>query len=128
MEIGRTPWLLALLTAAWFVWLAKRAGRSVTLWGVGGAAFGLVTSTIILGLGQAVSIPFSDQERTADQIKWTVAAVFIIAVAGWVLTSGLHRLHLVVWRKIKPGQDSLSPIADPKPSTVPPAKTSTTRP
>jgi uncharacterized membrane protein YidH (DUF202 family) len=108
MEIGQIPWLLTIITAGWFWWMAKRAERSVTLWAVGGAAFGLVISTIVLGLGHAASIPFSDHERTVDQIKWTAAAVFIIGVGGWTLTSGLHRHHLVLWRIIKKG-DSTPP-------------------
>ena len=89
--------------------MASRAGRSWILWAVGGAAFGLVISTIVLGLAQAASIPFSDQERRADQIKWTVTAVVIIAAAGWVLTSSLHRHHVTIWRKLKPGSSPTEP-------------------
>jgi hypothetical protein len=106
MEIGMAPWLLALLTAGWFGWMARREERNLALWAVGGFAFGLVTSTLVLGLGQASSIPFSDHERKVDQIEWTVAAVVLIAVAGWLLTASLHRHHLTVWRKFKPGADS----------------------
>jgi MFS family permease len=106
MEIGMAPWLLALLTAAWFGWMAHRQGRNIALWGVGGFAFGLVISTLVLGLGQARTIPFSDHERKVDQIEWTVAAVVLIAAVGWLLTASLHRHHVAVWRKFKPGADS----------------------
>jgi len=118
MEIGRVPWLLAILTAGWFGWMASRAGRNWILWAVGGAAFGLVTSTIVMGLGQAVSIPFWDHERRVDHLEWTTAAVVLIALAGWVLTSSLHRHHLAIWRKIRPGADSTEPATtDPKPGS-----------
>ncbi len=119
MEIGSIPWLLALVTAGWFGWMASQASRNVTLWAVGGAAFGLVTSTILLGLGQASTIPFSDHERTVAQIKWTTAAVLIILVGGWALTSGLHHHHLMLWRKIRPDSNSAAP-EDPK-TVAPPA-------
>lgn len=117
MEIGITPWLLAIVTAAWFWWMAKRAGRNVTLWAVGGAAFGLVASTIVLGLGHAVGIAFSDQQRRAHHLKWTAAAVGIIVVGGWALTSGLHRHHLMLWRKIR-GEGPNSAPKETKPGPV----------
>jgi hypothetical protein len=123
MEIGRVPWLLALLTAGWFGWMASCAGRSWILWAVGGATFGLVISTIVLGLAQAATIPFSDQERRADQIKWTIAAVVIIAAAGWALTSSLHRHHLAIWRRLKPGSSPTEPPpTDAKTPNAPLAK------
>ena len=114
MEIARIPWLLAIVTAGWFWWMAKRAGRNVTLWAVGGAAFGLVVSTLVLGLGHAASIPFSDQQRRAQQLKWTAAAVGLILVGGWALTSGLHRHHLILWRKIR-GKDATAAGNESKP-------------
>jgi len=124
MEIGTIPWLLAIITAAWFWWMAWRAGRNVTLWAVGGAAFGLVISTIVLGLGQASSIPFSDHERTVGQIKWTAAAVLIIVAGGWALASGLHRHHLMLWRRFK-GDDATTNGTEPKPASPPPSKPAT---
>ena len=122
MEIGAIPWVLALVTAAWFGWMAYRADRNATLWVVGGAAFGLVISTIVLGLGQASTIPFSDQQRTAEQIKWTTAAILIIAVGGWALSSGLHRHHLKLWQKIRPGAETAPANPPPKPPGAPAPK------
>jgi hypothetical protein len=98
MELSFIPWLMAALTAVWFGWLAKTAGRNSTLWAVGGAAFALVVSTIVIGLGQAVSIPYSDSQRTADHVKWIASAVGLIAVLGWFLTSGIHRKNMALLR------------------------------
>lgn len=128
MEIGAIPWLLAIVTAGWFGWMAHRAARNVTLWAVGGAAFGLVVSTIILGLGHAASIPFSDHERAVDQIKWTTAAVVIIGVGGWALSSGLHRHHLKLWRKFTGGTGGASNGSDTKPAASAAKQSSTSRP
>ena len=102
MEIGKIPWLLAFLTALWFGWMASRAARNWILWAVGGAAFGLVTSTIVIGLLRAGSIPFSDQQRQVDHIKGALVAAILILIGGWLLTSSLHRHHLAIWRILKP--------------------------
>lgn len=121
MEIGAIPWLLAVITAGWFGWMAQRAARNVTLWAVGGAAFGLVVSTIVLGLGHASSIPFSDHDRAVDQFKWTTAAVVIIGVGGWALSSGLHRHHLKLWRRFTKGTSGATGASETKPP-APPAR------
>ena len=124
MELGPIPWLLTILTAGWFGWMANRAGRTWILWAVGGVAFGLVTSTIVLGLGQAANIPFSDHERRVDQAEWATVAVLLILIIGLALTSNLHHHHLAIWRKIRPGQGSTEPTsAEVKPgSPLPLAK------
>jgi len=85
------PWLLALVTALWFGWMARRAERNWVLWGLGGAAFALVTSTIVFGLGQAASIPFSQSQRAALHLEWTVVAVVLIGLLGGLMTLGLPR-------------------------------------
>ena len=48
METEGVPWLFALLTAAWFWWMANRANRTRTLWAVGGGAFGIVAIVALL--------------------------------------------------------------------------------
>ena len=94
MQTEGVPWIFAVLTSGWFGWMAYRAGRSWMIWAVGGAAFGLVGSTLVLGLGHASSIPFSEHQRRMDQLKWIAAAALLIALIGWLLTAGLHRLFL----------------------------------
>ena len=102
MEQRVIPWLLAGLTAGWFCWMGVRAGRNPALWGVGGAAFGLVTSAIVFGLAQARTIFYSAHDRRVGHIEWLVIAVLLILVFGWLLTLSLHRHHLAVWRKFNP--------------------------
>ncbi len=113
-----TPWALALATAVWFTWLAHRAGRSLVQWAITGLVFGLATATIVLGLFHAAGIPYSDQQRTVMHFKWTVAAVVVIAVLGWVVTAGLHRHHLKLWRRATgatpPPKKEPSPAPEPK--------------
>jgi hypothetical protein len=125
METERLPWLFAILTAGWFGWMAHRAGRSWALWAVGGAIFGLVASTIVIGLGNAVSLPYSEHERTVHRLKWTAAAAALIVVVGWMLTSSLHRMHVSIWRRIKsqPAATPTAPTSESKTTT--PAQTKT---
>lgn len=113
METERIPWLFAIITAGWCGWMAKRAGRTSTLWAVAGAAFGLVTSAIVLGLGQARSISFSDHDRAVQQTKWIIASAMFILIVGWLLTSSLHRHHLLIWRKFNPDPGPAQPSATP---------------
>jgi len=120
MEIEGTPWLFALATAAWFWWMADRAKRTRTLWAVGGGAFGLVISALVIGLGRARQIAFSDQQRVSSELKWDLLAAVIFAILGWLLSSSLHRHHLALWRKLKPA----NPV--PEPSSVPTSPPSTT--
>ena len=89
MSINVTPWVLACGAAIWFGLLAVKAGKSWVLWALAGGLFGLVSSTCVLGLGQATGIPFSDSERTALEIRWTLAAVAIVAVVGGLFTWSL---------------------------------------
>jgi hypothetical protein len=85
------PWIIAALAAAWFAFMAHRAGRSVTIWALGGGFFGLTVTTIVWGVGQAEAIPFSDQDGTTFQIRWTVEAFAIVAVCSGALMLYLKR-------------------------------------
>ena len=111
METERIPWLFAIVTAAWFGWMAGTAGRTKTLWAIGGAAFGLVVSTLVLGLGHAVRIPFSDHARSIADIKYIILAAVLIGLVGWMLTSSLHRHHRLILRSLKPGAGAPEPAA-----------------
>ncbi len=118
-KLQYVPWVLAFATAVWFGWMARKAGRSLVQWVLTGAVFGLATATIVLGLCQAASIPFSDHERTIMHFKWTGAAIIVIAVLGWVITLGLHRHHLWLWSvatKMPPpgAKESLPPRPESK--------------
>jgi len=109
MEIEGVPWLFALVTASWFWWMADRAKRTRTLWAVGGGAFGLVISALVIGLGRGRQIAFSDHQRVISELKWDLLAAVVIGILGWMLTSSLHRHHLALWRRLKPA----NPVPEP---------------
>ena len=121
METETLPWLFAILTGVWFGFMAARAGRSRALWAVGGAAFGLVASALVIGLGRAGSIPFSDNEAAMDRVRWIVEAAALIFVIGWLLTAGLHRHHLLR-RQSSAATPVLPREADPKSPPPQPSK------
>ncbi|RPJ36141.1 MAG: hypothetical protein EHM35_08705 [Planctomycetaceae bacterium] len=108
MSITTAPWLLAAITGIWFGLLAWRAGRNWFPWALTGALFALMTTTFVFGLGQATAIPFSDGEKTADQLEWTLIAVALIAVLGSLFTLGLWRR-----RPAAPGAPPQSPAGQP---------------
>jgi hypothetical protein len=118
MEPEIFPWLFAVLTGGWFGWMASRAGRSWALWAVGGAAFGLVASTIVIGLGRAGSIPYSAQQASLDRLKWLAAAFLLMGAVGWMLTAGLHRHHKRAQQQAL--SDAAAASQEPKASVTPP--------
>ncbi|HWX19493.1 MAG TPA: hypothetical protein VN578_06260 [Candidatus Binatia bacterium] len=114
MSLMTIPWLLALATGIWFGFQARKAGRNWLLWGLGGAFFALVVTTILFGLGEAAAIPFSDAEKASLHKKWTAAALIIIAALGWLFTMPLHRSHLAFWNARNKG-----PATSPPPPVNP---------
>ena len=63
--------------------------------------FGLVTSTVVLGLGQAVFMPFSHEAYVAFLLKVILGTILIIWLPGWFFTAGLHHQPLRLWLAIK---------------------------
>jgi hypothetical protein len=121
METERLPWLFAVLTAAWFGWMANRSCRAWVLWAVGGAAFGLVASTLVIGLGRAASIPYSEQQARVNGLEWTCAAALLILAVGWLLTAGLHRHRMVLEEQARASAPPPMP-GDSKPAGTTPPK------
>jgi|ERR1051325_2799168 hypothetical protein len=115
MFIRIVPWILGLITALWFGRMAKSAGRNWLGWALGGGFFALVVATIVLGVGQATSIPFSELDRTIGRIECTAVAVVVIGVLGWLCTTPLHRQHRAFWpqanKPAAPGSTSQPPPA-----------------
>jgi hypothetical protein len=85
-------YFLAIVAGVGFALIARQAGRSIGLWGVSGALFGLFTSTIVLGLGHAIAVPYSDV--VVAKYYWVsvlLAALLIglvAAVSFWALNRG----------------------------------------
>ena len=126
MSLTTIPWIIGIITALWFGFMAHRGERNWVLWGLGGGLFALVASTIVFGLGYASSTPFSGQERSSLQIKWAVISVLLVGISGWLLTMSLHRQHLLVWRLFGMESGPLNPspatVGEPQPKTMPTAK------
>jgi len=95
------PWLLCVATAAWFALMAFRAKQGVIAWTVAGAILGLVTATIIMGLGHAAKIPFSEAAAQSFKIKSALIAAVVIVILGWLFSMSLHQHHLLIWRTAK---------------------------
>ncbi len=110
--IGIIPWPMAFLTALWFGVMALKAQKNAVLWAVGGAVLGLIVTTIILGLSQAVFIPMTDDQVTPFRVKMTLVAVIVVVGVGWLFAGSLHRhLWAIVKRPADPSPgDQLSKL------------------
>jgi hypothetical protein len=105
------PWLTSLGAAVWFGFMAYRAGRNWALWVVGGALFGLVTTTLILGVAQAAFIPLSHDALVRFHVLISMAAVLVVAALGWLFTLDLQR-----WRSDRHKDQKVTvPPAPPAP-------------
>ena len=102
------PWLLSVATALGFAFMAFRAKQGFIAWAVAGGILGLVTATIIMGLGHAAYISMSDAAGHSFRIKSALLSVVAIVALGWLFTLSLHQHHLVLWRLIRrsPGPEA----------------------
>ena len=127
MSLTTIPWVIGIITALWFGFMALRAERNWVLWGLGGGLFALVTSTIVFGLGHASSIPFSEHERSSLQVQWAVISILLVGIIGWLLTLSLHRQHLLLWKLFRLDSNQLNPTpasaGEPQPKASPLPKT-----
>ncbi len=90
MTITIVPWLLAVLTALWFSYVATRAGRSRIAWALSGGLLGLLITTFFFGVAQASAIPFSEHQRAVFHLEWTMICAAIIAVVGILISLTLR--------------------------------------
>jgi len=95
------PWVLCILVGLWFALLARRTARNWVLWMVGGAAFTLVVSTIVVGLNHAVLLPISHEASTWYCIRTIVQATVLVFALGWLFTMGLHGQHIPLVSKLR---------------------------
>jgi hypothetical protein len=105
------PWLTSLGAAVWFGIMAYRGGRNWALWVVGGALFGLVTTTLILGVAEAAFIPLSHDALVHFHVVIAIVAVLVVAVLGWLFTLDLQRSHS---DRLKDQNQTLPPAPKPK--------------
>ena len=107
--VGIIPWPVAVVTAIWFAIMALKAHKNATLWAIGGGALGLIVTTLILGLAQAMFIPMSDAEVLPFRIKISFLAIVIVAGMGWLFAGSLHPNVFMPWRR------RAEPIPEPVP-------------
>ncbi len=100
--IQTVPWAFSLATAVWFARMASRAERSWCLWGLMGGAFSLVSSTIILGMAEAVFIPTSHEAYIGFCLKAVFLALAVVAGVGWCVSASLHAQHRAILKLLRP--------------------------
>lgn len=122
--IGAVPWPVAAATAVWFGVMAYKARKNAVLWGIGGGMLGLVVTTIVMGLGQAAFIPFTNGEQSMFRIKIGALAICIVFCLGWLFTGTLHPRLLAPWKQAK--ETPKQPLKEPVPAS--PGKSTPTTP
>jgi hypothetical protein len=105
-------WLIALGTAIWFALLARRAGRNLVLWAFAGWLFALGGTTIVFGVIHAAFIPMSHSEHIRFRVESIAAALLLVVLFGWLLTSNLHQQPRSLWKAVKARLLSRQPAAE----------------
>jgi hypothetical protein len=93
------PWLISLTTAVWFGVLARRVRHNWLLWAAGGALFGLVSTTMIEGIGEAAFVPVSHEAVVLFRVKVAAMDLCSVGFLGWLFTFDLRRRHLALWKR-----------------------------
>ena len=60
----------------------------------------MLVSTIVLGISNAQFLPVSREAIEAHQVKSVAAALVVILLLGWLVTIGLHRHPLRIWKAL----------------------------
>jgi hypothetical protein len=116
--VGWIPWPVAAAAAFWFGVMAYKAAKNFVLWAIGGGLLGLVLTTIVMGLGQALFIPYYTEEIAAFRLKLTALAVILVICAGWLFTGAIHRRLFASWKQNAgptPESPAKPPATLPKP-------------
>ena len=115
------PWAFAVATALCFGVMARRNGRSWFGWAFAGWLMALVTSTILAGLIQGASIPFSDHDANQLRLKSIAASFVSILVLGWLFTTPMHRHDRSLWRMLRKSRQDQPPERSVPSTSVPEA-------
>ncbi len=78
--------LMAAVMALWFGFVARHNGKGVVSWAVGGAILGLGLTGICLGLGNAVTIPYTHLIRVTEVARAAGVALGILGLIGAAFT------------------------------------------
>ncbi|HOX58577.1 MAG TPA: hypothetical protein P5205_16135 [Candidatus Paceibacterota bacterium] len=114
--VGWIPWPVAAASAVWFGVMAYKSAKNFVLWAIGGGLLGLVLTTIVLGLGQSMFIPYYTAEIASFRLKLTILAVVLVGCVGWLFTGPLHRRLFKSWKqKAEPLSDQAAKPPTPAP-------------
>jgi hypothetical protein len=83
--------VISLVTAVWFLLIARRAERSRLLWAVGGLILGVVVTTICAGLWDGTALPYDEATRIHHLYNATAASAVIIGIVGILFMLGSGR-------------------------------------
>ncbi len=76
------PWILCAVTALWMGALAARARQGWFAWGLAGAVYALVVSTIVCGVRQATLIPITSNAYSSAQMQAFLGAAALVLIPG----------------------------------------------
>jgi len=80
--------------------MAYKAKKNCVVWAIGGGLMGLVTTTLVMGLGQAAFIPFTSEEETRSA-KAGGACVTDRFLYRLVVYGSLHPRLLAPWKQFR---------------------------
>ena len=69
------PWIISIAAAAWFGLMGQKTRGQWFAWGLVGAIFALISSTMVLGVCEAAFIPISPDATEAFKFKSVVLAI-----------------------------------------------------
>lgn len=83
------PWTLAAFGGLAFAYIAFRSGGSKFLWAIMGALWSLLLSTVLLGLADATTVPYSHSNYEHFQTLAAAASAFVLVatiVLAWFVS------------------------------------------
>jgi hypothetical protein len=101
--IGVIPWPVTAATAAWFGFMAYKAGKNCVVWAIGGGVLALVVTTLVMGLGQATFIPYDSEQVPTFRLEAAVVAILLVFCLGWLFTGSLHQHLRESWKQPEEG-------------------------
>lgn len=80
-SISEICWAMAVAAALVYGTVAWKKGQNPIVWSLGGGLFALVTSTIVIGLANAASNPFSLAQARTFLARETIGAALLNLLA-----------------------------------------------
>ena len=93
-ELGANPsfpWVMGVVSALFFAFIAHRTERSRLIWAVSGGMVGLTLTAIAMGLGHATAVPYSQPELARNFTRAAVGSGAVLGLTGIILLLILRR-------------------------------------